>query len=161
MGWSLLPDALRPFKIYCASPSITCHLILFLWQIVEIGPLGHVRVIEVLQTFVKKCDPVTLSGIRIHIAGFQQFHCRWDTFCIKDLHPFQFYVNDHLGQDVLLSRLVTTDSCCLLMFSSLVALPCWVPSMRALEGLQFLPDFQHSVFPFHPVPDCSLDHAVR
>ena len=30
MGWSLLPKALRPFKIYCASPSITVQLILFL-----------------------------------------------------------------------------------------------------------------------------------
>ena len=29
MGWSLLPDALRPFKIYCASPSITSQLVLF------------------------------------------------------------------------------------------------------------------------------------
>ena len=97
---SLLPDALRPFKIYCASPSITSQLVLFLWQTVEIGPLGHVRV-EALQNFVQKCDPVTLSGIHIHIAGVQQFHCHWDTFCIKDLYPFQFYINDHLGQDVL------------------------------------------------------------
>ena len=72
MGWSLLPNALRPFKIYCASPSITSQLVLFLWQTVEIGPLGHVRVVEALQ----KCDPVTLSEIRIHIAGVQQFHCR-------------------------------------------------------------------------------------
>ena len=44
MGWSLLPDALQPFKIYCASPSITSQLVLFLCQTVEIGPLGHVRV---------------------------------------------------------------------------------------------------------------------
>ena len=29
MGWSLLPDALRPFKINCASPSITSQLVLF------------------------------------------------------------------------------------------------------------------------------------
>ena len=41
MGLSLLPDALRPFEIYCASPSITSQLVLFLWQIVEIDPLGH------------------------------------------------------------------------------------------------------------------------
>ena len=31
------------------------------------------------------------------------------------------------------------------MFSSLVALPCWGPSMRALEGFQSLPDFQQSM----------------
>ena len=76
MVWSLMPDSLRPFKIYCTSPSITSQLVLFLWQTVEIGPLGHVRVVEALQTFAQKCDPVTLSGIRIHIAGVQQFHCR-------------------------------------------------------------------------------------
>ena len=74
MGWSFLPDALRPFKIYCASLSINSQLILFLWQTVEIGPLGHVRVVKALQTFVQKCDPVTLAGIHIHIAGVQQFH---------------------------------------------------------------------------------------
>ena len=57
MGWSLLPDARRPFKIYRASPSITSQLVLFLWQTVEIDPLGHVRVVEALQNFVQKCDP--------------------------------------------------------------------------------------------------------
>ena len=76
MRWSLLPDALRPFKIYCASPSITSQLVLFLWQTVEIGPLGHVRAVEALQNFVQTCDPVTLSGILIHIAVVQQFYCR-------------------------------------------------------------------------------------
>jgi len=76
MGWSLLPNALRPFKVYYASPPITSQLVLFLWQTVEIGPLGNVRVVEVLQNFVQKCDSVTLSGIRIHIASVQQFHCR-------------------------------------------------------------------------------------
>ena len=56
MGWSLLPDALRPFKIYCASPSIISQLVLILWQSVEIGPLGHVRIVEALQNFVQKCS---------------------------------------------------------------------------------------------------------
>ena len=46
MGWSLLPSALQPFKIYCAPPSIISQLVLFLWQTVEIDPLGHVRVVE-------------------------------------------------------------------------------------------------------------------
>jgi hypothetical protein len=101
MGWSLLPNALRHLKIYCDSPSITSQLVLLLWQTVEIDPLGHVRVVEALQNFIQKCDPVTLSGIHIHIAGVQQFHYRRDTFCIKDLYPFQFYINDHIGQDVL------------------------------------------------------------
>ena len=76
MGWSLLPDALRPSKIYCAPPSIISQLVLFLWHTVKIGPLGHVRVVEALLYFVQKCDPVTLSGIHIHIAGVEQFHCR-------------------------------------------------------------------------------------
>ena len=71
MGWSLLPNALRPFKIYCASPPITSQLVLFLCQTVEIGPLGHVRLVEALQNFVQKCDPVILSGIRIQICGLQ------------------------------------------------------------------------------------------
>ena len=74
MGWSLLPNALQPFKIYCASPSLTSKLVLFLWQTIEIGALRHVRVIEALQNFVQKCDSMTLSGIHIHIAGVQQFH---------------------------------------------------------------------------------------
>ena len=42
-------------------------------------------------------------------------------------------------------RPIKTDSCCLLMFNTLVALPCWSSSMRALECLQSLPDFQHSI----------------
>ena len=63
-------------NIYCVSPSITSQLVPFLWEAVEIGPLGHVRVVESLQNFIQKCDPVTLSGIRIHIAGVQQFDCR-------------------------------------------------------------------------------------
>ena len=68
MGWSLLPDALQSFKIYCASPSITSQLVLFLWQTVEIDPLEHVRAVEALQNFVQKCDPVILSEIHTHIA---------------------------------------------------------------------------------------------
>ena len=66
MGWSLLPDALRPFKIYCTS-----QLVLFLWRTVD--PLGHVRVVEALKKFVQKCDPVILSEIHFHIADVQQF----------------------------------------------------------------------------------------
>ena len=76
MGWSLLPNALRLFKIYCAPPTIISQLDLFLWQTVEIGSLGHVIVVEALQNFVQKCDLVTLSGMHIHIAGIRQFHCR-------------------------------------------------------------------------------------
>ena len=76
MGWSLLTDALRPIKIYCASASIIYQIVISLWPAVELDPLGHVRVVEALQNFVKKCDPVTMSGIHIHIAGVQQFHCR-------------------------------------------------------------------------------------
>ena len=55
--------------------SIVFPHLLFLWQTVEIDPQGHVRVIEALQIFVQKCDPVTLSEIHIHITGVQQFHC--------------------------------------------------------------------------------------
>ena len=76
MRWSLLPDALRPFKIYCASPSITFQLVLLLWQTVEIGLLEHVRVVEALQNFVQKCDPIILPEFHIHIAGVEKFHYR-------------------------------------------------------------------------------------
>jgi hypothetical protein len=85
MGWPLLTDALRPFKIHCAYPSITFKLVLFLWRTNEIDPLRYVRVFEPLQNFVQKCDPVILSEIHIHIAGVQLFRCCRDTFCIKDL----------------------------------------------------------------------------
>ena len=57
MGWSLMPNALQPFKTYCAPQTITSQLVLFLWQTVEIGPLGHVRVVEALQNFVQKTRP--------------------------------------------------------------------------------------------------------
>ena len=76
MGWSLLPNALRHFKSYCAPPTIISQLVLFMWKTVEIDPMGHVRVVEALQNFVKKCDPVILAEIHIHIADIQQFHCR-------------------------------------------------------------------------------------
>ena len=73
MGWLLLPDALRPFKIYRASPFITFQLVLFLWRTVEVDPLGNVRVVEALKNSVQKCDPIRLSENQ---AGVQQFHCR-------------------------------------------------------------------------------------
>ena len=53
MGWLLLPDALRPFKIYCAPPTIISQLVLFMWQTVEINPLEHVRVVEALHNCPK------------------------------------------------------------------------------------------------------------
>ena len=134
MGWSLLPNALRSFKIYCAPPTIISQVDLFLWQTVE---TYHARAVKALQ----KCDPVILSEIHIRIVGVQQFHCCWDTFCIKDLCSFQSYI----GLDVLWAEALTMDSCCLLMLSSLVALLCWGPSVRALECLQSLLDFQHSL----------------
>ena len=56
-------------KIYCAPRTIISQLVLFLWQTVEIDPLGHVRVVEALQNFVKKCDPVISSEFHIHIPG--------------------------------------------------------------------------------------------
>ena len=57
MRWSLLPNALRPFKIYCAPAFIISQLVLFLWQTVEIDPLGHVRVVEALQKFFLEMRP--------------------------------------------------------------------------------------------------------
>ena len=101
MGCSLLPNSLRNFEIYRAPPSLISQLFLCLRQTVEIDPLGYVRVVEALLNVVQKCDPVILSEIHIHIVGVQQFHCRSDTFCIKDLCPFQFYVDDHIDDDVL------------------------------------------------------------
>ena len=81
-----------------------------------------------------KCDPVTLSGIHIHRAGVQQFHYRWDTFCIKNLYPFLFCKWPYRPRCPV-SRPTTMDSCWLLMLSSVVALLCWGPSIRTLECL--------------------------
>ena len=58
-----------PFKNYCAPSTIISRLVLFLWKTVEIDPLGHVRVVEALQNFVQKCDPMLLPEFHIHIAG--------------------------------------------------------------------------------------------
>ena len=63
------------FKIYYASLTIISQLVLFLWETVEIDPLGHVRVVEALQNFDQKCNPVIIPEVHIHIAGVQQFHC--------------------------------------------------------------------------------------
>ena len=63
MGCSLLPNALQPFKIYCASPPITSQQVIFLWQTIEIGPLGHMRVIEAL----KKIQPFLPIGAKLKL----------------------------------------------------------------------------------------------
>jgi hypothetical protein len=144
MGWSLMPNALRPFKTYYASPSITSQLVLFLWQTVEIDPLGHescwsspkicpeMRPCDVVRDSHShsRCSTVSLPLRHILHKGFMSFPilCRW---LYRPWCP--------------VSRPITTDSCCLLMLNSLVALPCWGPSMRALECLQSLIDFQHSM----------------
>ena len=39
-GVVIAAKALRPFKIYCASPSIISQLVLFLWQTVETESTG-------------------------------------------------------------------------------------------------------------------------
>ena len=39
------------------------------------------------------------------------------------------------------SRPITTDNCCLLMFSSLLALPCWGPSIRDLDSNNDVPSY--------------------
>ena len=62
MGCSLLPNALRPFKINCAPPTNISQLVLFVGQSVEIDPLGHARVVEALQNFV-------------HDTNYQVYHC--------------------------------------------------------------------------------------
>ena len=139
MGWSLLPNALRHFRIYCASPFITSQLVLFLWQTIEIDPLGHVRVIEALQNFVQKCDPVTLSEIHIHIAVSLPLRHLLN----KEFMSFPILCKCRPRCPV--SRPITMDSGCLLMFSSSIALPSRGPSMRTLKCLQSLPHFQHSM----------------
>jgi hypothetical protein len=69
MGWSLLHNALQPFKIYCVPLTIISQLVLFLWQTIKIDPLGEVRVVEALQNLVQKCDCMILSEFLIYIAG--------------------------------------------------------------------------------------------
>jgi hypothetical protein len=61
-GWSLLPDALRPFEdLLCfpvyyfpASPISVANR--------RNRSLGHVRIVEALQNFVQKCNPVIFIG---------------------------------------------------------------------------------------------------
>ena len=72
MGWSLLPNALRPFKIYCAFPPITSQLVLFLWQTVETGPMGHVRVVRVRVTASQAAVPGSFS------EGYEFLISPWD-----------------------------------------------------------------------------------
>ena len=63
MEWSLLPNTLRPFKIYCAPPTIISQLFPFVWQTVEIHTLGHVRVVKTLQyMLLKHILKATLNG---------------------------------------------------------------------------------------------------
>ena len=77
----MLPDTLRPFKIYCASPSINSKLVLFLWQTIEIDPLGHVKVVEALQNFVQKYDSVILPEFHIHQQGqYYTLLSQWRVF---------------------------------------------------------------------------------
>ena len=71
MGWSLMPNALRPFKIYFSSPSITSQIVLFHWKTVEIGPLGHVTVFKALQNFVQKMRPRNI--VRDSHSHFRSF----------------------------------------------------------------------------------------
>ena len=146
MGWSFLPDALQHFKIYCASPYITSHLVLFLWQTVEIGPLGHVRVVEALQKFVQKCNPRD-------IARDLHSHSRCSTVSLPLRHllhkgfiSFPILYKWPFRHRCPMSRPTTTDSCCLLMFSSLIALPCKDTLSLSPCGLQM----------WHPT--CSLAH---
>ena len=146
MWWSLLPNVLRPFKIYCASQTIISQLVLFLWKIVEIDPLGHVRVVEALQNFVQKCDPVILSEIHIHIARCSTVSLTLRHLLHKGFMSFPILCKWPCRPRCPVSRPIITDSCCLLMLSSLIALLCWGPSMRALECLQSLTDFQHSMW---------------
>ena len=92
MGWSLLPNALQPLKIYCAPLTIISQLVLFLWQTIEIDSLGHVRVVEALQ----KYDPVILLEFHIqsqdlnmkHQERWQAFHC----FCQNTINNSEFSV---------------------------------------------------------------------
>jgi hypothetical protein len=79
IGWSLLPDALWPLKIYCASPTITSQLVLFLWQTVEIDPFESCW-----------CSPKLCPKMQPHdIVRYSHSHSRCST---------GFYVNDHIGQ---------------------------------------------------------------
>ena len=113
MGWSLLPDALRPFKIYCASPSITSQLVLFLWQTVEIGP--------------KLCPKM-----RPHdIVRDSHSHSRYSTVSLplrhllhKGIMSFPILNRWPYRPRCPVSRPTTMVSCCLLMLSSLLALLC-------------------------------------
>ena len=93
MGWTLLPDALRPFKIYCSSPSITSQLVLFLWQIIEIGPLGHVRVnlTDKYDYFVLYLT--TASSQMFYVLLFSQVLLVHLYFLLLESSPYEMFGN--------------------------------------------------------------------
>ena len=86
-----------------------------------------------------------------HCQGFTHAHSRCSTVSLPLRHLHKGFISFPIlykwpfRPRCAVSRPITTDSCCLLMFSTLIALPYWGPSMRALEYLQSLPDFQHSM----------------
>ena len=121
MGWSLLPNALRPFKTYCTSPSITSQLVLHLWQTVEIGPLGHVSLSS--PKLCPKMRPHDIvrdshSQIRCSTVSLPLRHLLHKGFIfLPIIYKWPFRLRCPV------SRPIWTDSCCLLMFSSLVSDP--------------------------------------
>ena len=136
MHCDLLRSIVLPVYYFPASPISV--------QTFKIYPLGHVWVVEALQTFVQKwtCDIVIDSHSHSRCSTVSLplkllLHKRFISFKIICRWPFR--------PRCPVSRPTTMDSCCLLMLSSLVTLLCWDPSMRAMECLQSLLDFQHSV----------------
>ena len=99
------------------------------------------ELLKLSKTLSKYVTPMILSEIHIHIAGVEQFHCRWDTFCIKDLCKWPYRPRCSV------SIPITKDSCCLLMLSHTERIICicilhvWVLVLTLLSLLEFGPWF--------------------
>ena len=84
---------MRPFKIYCAPPTIISQLVQFLWQTVEIDPMGHesswsspklctkMRPLDIVTDSHShsRCSTVSLPLRHPLHKGFMSFPilCRW------------------------------------------------------------------------------------
>ena len=64
-------------------------MVLFLWQTIEIDPLGHVRVVAALQNFVQNCNPAILSQKLIRLQAQIPFLRRQEFALNSESHTFR------------------------------------------------------------------------
>ena len=138
----MLHNALRPFKIYCTPP-------------IYYFPASRISVSNRRNKSTGTCEscwssPKLCPKMRsCDNVRDSHSHSRCSTVSLplrqllhKGFMSFPILYNWPYRPRCPASRPTTMDSCCLLILNSLVALLCWGPSMRTLESLQSLLDFQ-------------------